>query len=284
MKLGAELLGYAPVGSLADEDVVEAKRSALRGAGSPCWRARAGGGRVRGARPRAAARRSRPAALLSRRRPPAPARRVPRVPAGRGARRGQHGCCGGGQPRRRNAPPRPASRAAARGRGGCPLPSRRSSLELPRRWPSGPRRPSTSVSESSCDSGRSSVVVAQPGGCSRGGSGRARQRASTGASCVSAARYRTRSRKVGSPQWTSSKTSRSGRSCAQRLEGLINAQNDSSRARPGSPAATAAAIPAAIASRSGSSGRRSRSAARVCVARSLQDDLPQGPVGHPLAV
>ena len=88
-----------------------------------------------------------------------------------------------------------------------------------------------STDDSSWESGSSRMEVAfsfppaQPGRPSSS-SGRARQRISTGALRTQSARCSIRSSSVGSAQWTSSKTSTSGRSLRERLGQLADRPED----------------------------------------------------------
>src|SRR5581483_6455388 len=158
-----------------------------------------------------------------------------------------------------------------------------------------PSRFSSSTADSSSDSGSSRIVVAfhlppPQAGRRSSRSGRARQTSRTGPSRMPSARCSTRSRKVGSAQFTSSKTTTSGfvresDSSSRRIPQKPSSAATGSSSRPTSAAARRAARGAASSPASASSMRASPTR-RVAVddAGGLLDDLQRRPEGDPLAV
>ena len=145
--------------------------------------------------------------------------------------------------------------AAAPGREGFPPLPRRFARELV-----GSRRRRGAVDQQSrSPPGRAARAGATYAACPRHqsgrssrSSGRARQTSRSGASCVHSTRYSTRSRKVASAQWRSSRTTTSGRVVRQRLEEPAHRPEDLLLARP-----PASARPSAAARRSTTSGASS---------------------------
>ena len=121
---------------------------------------------------------------------------------------------------------------------------------------------SCAVSGVSVTSSAFAFGVTHSGRTSRS-SGRARQSRSTGAPRSQSARYSSRSRNVGSPQWMSSNTATSGR-CEPRCSNSLRTP----RRSPGSPAAPGRRRGAARAARRRArSRRRRRGARRSCAAK-----------------
>ena len=164
---------------------------------------------------------------------------APRRSGGRGALRAAPGSSAGatasrGRRRRPRCRPhgargrrRRAWRGAARRRAGCPRRPARCAPGRPRS--SDPTRLSTTRALSSSESGSSSMRPrSRPRprtAAASSSSGGPRRRGGPGA-CSDSATRSTRSRKVASPQWTSSKTTTSGRSSRESLEELARAPED----------------------------------------------------------